>query len=436
MQLRKLFSLGFALALVESISFPAHADLLKNLKTDGSIEVKSFGIDNETDRDATKDDYRSEIRTRVFAGGTFDLLDDVHGRVLLRKNNRVYGGGGESIETIESTVFLDNAYAKIDKVFGRVDLTMGRQFYGSPNDFVIYFGPLPDDVLGVLALDAFRADADIAGVAKFQGIAGKTVDLASVGPGANTDIDLFGGEVNTDKVIPMGNLAFYYYTRKAKAVKPPAIGNNTLTVTGLRAAGDIIAGLGYKADWIQNFGRNNVAAGTPAYNGNAYFLGLHYGHTVSNMPLRAKLEYGRGSEDFTAIAPGQRFGKIWGEHTSLALPLTQPSTANRPNGTGAGLSNLKVIDAGVGINPIAKLGLDLNAYRFILDDGRFTGGKTSAGTEYDFVVSWKHSDNVSLEASAATFQVGDSLQNPTASTPTSTATAPVTRLGAEVKIKF
>ena len=59
-------------------------------------------------------------------------------------------------------------------------------------------------------------------------------------------------------------------------------------------------------------------------------------------------------------------------------------------------------------------------------------GKTSAGTEYDLIVSWRHSDNVSFEVNAATFQVGDANQN---AAPV-TGTSPITRLGADIKIKF
>jgi len=98
-----------------------------------------------------------------------------------------------------------------------------------------------------------------------------------------------------------------------------------------------------------------------------------------------------------------------------------------------------VVDAGVGINPIPKLGLDLNWYR-IRYDANIGGAGTSAGTEYDFIVSWKHSDNVSFEVNAATFQVGTSLQNPTifqaGSGTAPVGTSPITRLGADVKIKF
>src|SRR5271157_6010068 len=111
---------------------------------------------------------------------------------------------------------------------------MGRQFYGRSDDLVIYYGVNNDDILSVTSLDAFRADADIMGWAKFQGIAGK---LADVGGAVNSDTDLWGGELNTDKVVPAGNLAAYYYTlqvKKAAAALAPNVtgGNNTLNVYG------------------------------------------------------------------------------------------------------------------------------------------------------------------------------------------------------------
>src|ERR1019366_7854135 len=204
MFLKKLASLSLALALVYSISLPARAELLKNFKTDGSIETKSFAIDNETDRNVTADDYRGETRVRIMAGGSFDLLDDVHARILLRKNNRLQGqdssgvgtGSSENLNQVQSAVAVDNAYVKIDKVFSHVDLTMGRQFYGDGGDLNIYFGVQPDDLLNVTALDVFRADADLFGVAKFQGIAGKTLETTPV---AAADVPPAPFNVNSDR---------------------------------------------------------------------------------------------------------------------------------------------------------------------------------------------------------------------------------------------
>ena len=437
MFVKKLASLSFALALVYSISLPARAELLKNFKTDGSIEVKTFGIDNETDRNGTADDYRSETRSRILLGGSFDLLDDVHSRILLRKNNHLQGQAVESVQTVESAVAIDNGYVKIDKVFGHVDLTIGRQFYGDSNDLLIYFGLQPDDLLSVTSLDVFRADADIMGWAKFQGIAGKTAETTAVSAtptppaatNANSDTDIWGGELSTDKLIPKGNLGVGYYTLQAKGAG--VIGNNTLNNVSIKANGDVpvLSGLGYAAQYVQNFGRNNAVGGTPSHRGDAYILGLNANHDFGKMPLRAHAEYGRGSDDFVSIAPGKRFGIIWGEHTNAAgAPSLNGSVG------GAGLTNLRVFDLGAGTNcPITHVGIDLNWYRFIYDESLATvpnAGKTSAGSELDLILSHKHSENVSLEASLARFWVGDALQN--AATPTN----PVTRIGADVKIKF
>jgi len=59
----------------------------------------------------------------------------------------------------------------------------------------------------------------------------------------------------------MGNLAVYYYTAQTHAVKAGAVGNNTLNVGGVRAKGDILAGLGYHAEFIQDFGRTTASPG-------------------------------------------------------------------------------------------------------------------------------------------------------------------------------
>lgn len=435
----RLFRISLAVALVQFISLPARAELFKNLKTEASIETRSFSISNETDRNSSADDYRSATYSRLMIGANFDLLDDVHGRFLLDRSPE-FGNGAPSVQNIQDSLLFDNGYVKIDKVFGHIDLTIGRQFYNDASDLVFYAGPQGDEILSVTSLDAFRADADILGVVKFHGLVSKLNDRDSggtfpTGPDNNADTNVWGGEFNSDKLIPSGNIAAYYYTRQIKKAFNTVNGNDTLSVTGVRVNGDVppIGGLGYQAEYIQNLGRDHGTANAPAHNGNAYFLGVNYGRTMNTTPIRAHLEYGRGSDDFTTIAAGRRFGLIWGEHTSLT---NAPSNLNRTNGvgqgnSGAGLSNLKVVDAGVGFTcPKTHIGVDLTWYRFIYAANIGNIG-TSAGTEYDLVLSYKHSDNVSFEVNAATFQVGDALKN-TGGTPTN----PITRLGADVKIKY
>jgi len=437
---RKLSLVSLVLLFTSLFSIPSAqaVDVLKSLKFDGSIESRSVAINNEIDRNSSADDYRNETNTRLMFGMSFDLLDDVHSRVLLDRSPR-FGTGSPSINDVESGFVFDNAYVKIDKVFGVLDLTGGKQFYGDPQDLNIYYGPQNDSILSVTSADLFRVDASIAnGFVKFQGIAGKAAAVTTTTPlagvvedptatrGTNHDTTVYGGELNTDRVIPMGNLAAYYYNAQTHAVKTAAVtGNDTLSVAGARAQGDIIAGFGYQAEYIQDFGRNNTVAGTPAYHGNAYFLNAHYGHEFDGRPVRAHIEYGRGSDDFVSIAPGRRFGIIWGEYSNF---VGDTSTLNRTQATG--LNNLKVFDGGIGINATPKLGFDFNAYRFQYD-ANLGGIGTSAGTEYDLIITWKHSENVLFSVNAADFQVGSSLHNGGV-----TPTNPITQLGADVKIKF
>src|ERR1700747_654966 len=94
MSLKKLASLGFALALVYSISLPARADLFKNFKTDGSFETRSYSITNELTGNPKADDYSAGTNYRAMAGANFDLLDDVHSRFLLNWNNNTPGSNG------------------------------------------------------------------------------------------------------------------------------------------------------------------------------------------------------------------------------------------------------------------------------------------------------------------------------------------------------
>lgn len=418
----RLSSLILALALVASVSMPGRSEILKNLKTDGGIEVRAFGIDNEADLSGATDDHRSDIITRLSLGGSFDILDDVHARVQLAKNNRQYGEAQEDLNDVQSSIDVTNAYVKIDKVFGVMDLAMGRQYFGNEDDLIVYFGPKNDDALSITALDLFRADGSIKDWAKVTLIGGKT---SSVTGNVNNDTDLWGAEVNSDKVIPKGNLAAYYYTSHDKG--PAGTGNDTLIVAGLRAKGDILVGLGYSAEAAINGGRDHSVAGEPGYGGDVWLLGLNYKADLAKMPVRAAAELGHGTQDWQAIASDKRFGIIWGQQSFLGDTVHGTNVVNGPTG----LTNLKVFDVTAGVDPISKLGVDVGFYRFMYSDGNQSpngGGLTSAATEYDLILSWKHSDNVVFQASAASLQVGDAIRP--------AANSPVVRYGGDVKIKF
>ncbi len=98
----------------------------------------------------------------------WDLLDDVHAHVSLDKNDRTYGtavsglgatAGLQNLNSIQTAVFVDEAYVKIDKLFGGLDTKLGRQYYGEPGDLVIYYGPKYQLYgMPITALDGGRFD--------------------------------------------------------------------------------------------------------------------------------------------------------------------------------------------------------------------------------------------------------------------------------------
>lgn len=441
----------FVMVLVAmQVSGPVHAALLSNLRFDGRLQTRSFGINNELSSSSLPaSDFRGETRVRLLVGSRFDLLDHVGARVTLSKNNRLMGQGAESVHTIQTAVQVQEAHVRIPDVFDRADLTIGRQFYGRPNDLIVYFGPVNNDLLSVAALDVFRADGKLGEWASVTGIAGKSVEstFASLASPAadrtNTDADLWGGEVWSDRIIPKGKLATYFYYNRAKNAGPG--GHNALNVTGVRAAGDLPAGLSYAGEVAFNGGRNNGPAATPAYKGYAYLLGLTHEHTcpIGDGALKAQFGWGRGddpstggNEAFTPINSDLRFGEIVGKHgANLRIPILP------------GLSNLVTWNIGAYLTPAIwdrKLGLGTHYYSFQWQK-RPTNPLTvvpyadkQLGQELDLKASWKHSENVSFSASFAWFWPGKAFtQAPAAGTLIATSdTHRTTRYGADMEIKF
>src|SRR3989338_6227536 len=185
--------LGSTLALALSLSYgQANAELLKNFKLGGQIDLQATAARNVTDfitRGAGNNDRIGDAQTRVMLGMDWDLLDDVHSKVSVTKNNRTYGTGSEPIDAITLNTMIDQAYFKVDKVMGAVDATFGRQFYGNSGDMVIYFGPSDKAqyTLPVTALDAGRFDWKNEHM-NVTGVVGKTVGTGLGIAGVNRDL--------------------------------------------------------------------------------------------------------------------------------------------------------------------------------------------------------------------------------------------------------
>ncbi|MCX5789920.1 MAG: hypothetical protein NTX64_15670, partial [Elusimicrobia bacterium] len=178
--MKKLLGLAITLALVIPSGL-ANAELFKNLKATGNIDVQGVSVQNVTDFStkgqalpaSNANDRISTVMTRVVAGLGWDLLDDVHAKITLRKNDRAWGTQGNAGQMnigtndqsftqnatggVLDTVFVNEANVKIDKLFGALDTTVGRQFWGNSGDLIAAWGPKNNYGLYVTAIDAVSA---------------------------------------------------------------------------------------------------------------------------------------------------------------------------------------------------------------------------------------------------------------------------------------
>ncbi len=297
--MKKLLGLTLALAMIIPPG-QASAELLKNFKLSGGIDVQTDATRNVSDFVTRRDERAADVgnirpvfndrvnsaQTRIMLSMDWDWLDDVHSRLSLAKNDRTYGiqagtaragtvsqtlgtgvaGGG----TAEANVYIDEAYFKIDKIFGSVDGTFGRQFYGQPGDLVVYYGPKQNLYgLPITAIDAVRADAKVGDMLSITGIAGKTTDggLKAAAGVAAADAGGDGRGLNNGGMgLEGGNGAADIYnqlTHSVAALGSESGGNDNLYVYGVKGK---VAMSGFTAslEVAKNGGENRTPAGVDA----------------------------------------------------------------------------------------------------------------------------------------------------------------------------
>jgi hypothetical protein len=477
--------LGTTLALAMFMPAGANAELLKNFKVSGNLDIQTTSARNVTDlvtrptgansspANADNNDRIGHATTRVIVKMDWDLLDDVHSRVTLVKGAsnhaaRTYGSAAQDLNAIQTATFVEEANVKIDKAFGLVDVTAGRQFYGEEGDLVIYYGPRDNYGLTVSALDIFRADWNGEHMS-VTGIAGKTADtgVATVGSG-NAATDLRGIVVSC-KMHEMVKPSLYVYNQVQHGTA--GIGQ-TLGSTGTSAAGknDNLWVAGVKAkvatggftgsvEVAKNFGEDRTtyataAGGARSVNYKGYAVQLKAGYKLDLSDVGAVNpwgEFGMGTGDsnfdasgnntFTSIATDYRPGGIYGRFDNgAALELANGGTGNGANSFSSnGLSNRVIWGLGVKATPSAlnKLTAGVSFYRYAYHRvaPTATGNKSSRniGSEVDVTAEWKHSENVSFKATAGSFKPGAAMADFRGA---NAALNPAVMLAGDVAIKF
>lgn len=451
--MKKLLGSTLSLAMVFSYS-PASAEVLKNFKLSGSIEVNSTSANNVSDlrtnvnqaTGATGRDNLGDTQTRVLLHADWDLLDDVHAKITLLKNNRIHGTGSEHLNTVQTNITIEQSYFKIDKVADAVDMTVGRQFYNegnSRNEMVAFWGPLDKSfAMPVTTLDAFRFDwgNDQWGL---TGLAGRTADPnAGTSPDASTDVR---GLIATIKGNEQWNAGAYVWNRVVHRVgaavgTPPSDTtaggkNDFLWVAGLKGK-VTMEGAWVALEYAKNFGQNRAqgtamaapafAPATRSYTGWAVKLDAGYKAELSGLgTLNPWLHWGFGSGDgspndarnsnFTPIASDYRPGAIYGRfHANNGMVNAQLGNAIAGGNLSSGsLTDRNIMGIGLKATPEAvnKLtaGLSVYDYSFAARPGHAYvrgSGNRHIGSEVDVDAEWKHSENVTLGVTLGKFQPG------------------------------
>lgn len=413
MRSRALVGVVSAFGLVFGGS-PASAEILKNLRVGGQLDLQATSAYNVTDyvtspRTAAPgtafNDRIGDAQTRVMVWMDWDLLDDVHSRVTFRKNDRAWGTtGGQTINNpnapqnsqtfgqaggtdLLANIWMDEAWFKIDKLVGQFDLTLGRQFYGDPGDPVIYFGPSEKAWYGmpVTSIDAARVDWlpwEWLGV---TGLAAKHTGY-SVGTTAATatfdDIDIQGlhAKMNLAEWLGMQLYGYRRLTHRRQALgTPPTTANagglnDNLYIVGyrFRLSG---GGFWFKGEYDQNFGNQRITE-TATTAGSAHYLGWFAlgdvgwrGESDSAGMLsvwgQAALGSGRVrsrsnlNDGFQAINGDYRPGTIWGRFmpTSAfgglgsAITTTPGFDSNNSPNPNPNMNNRQIWGGGVKMSP-------------------------------------------------------------------------------------
>ena len=133
--MKKLLSLLAAVAL-----FPvaANAEVLQNVNLKGDIQTIASDVHHNTGAF-----YNSKASTRVLAGLSADLVEDVTANLMFSYAN-LWGqddSAGNSLDTYWNTVRLVEANVVLHNLFCCLEATVGRQFYGEEDSAVMYIGP-------------------------------------------------------------------------------------------------------------------------------------------------------------------------------------------------------------------------------------------------------------------------------------------------------
>ena len=443
--MKKMLGLALALA-ISSSALAANAEILKNLKTKGEINVLGVMDQNVTDmRTDNHDDFR-HTRAMINYGVMFDLLDDLHANITLIKCNHYYGQAAEDLNTIQSNVFVHEANIQLDKVAENFNVKIGRQFYGNHDDIVIYYGPTAvlQEGYAAASLDAVRVDLVNSEKHNAHLIWAKINENAAPGPTDNgTSLLGIRDDYKMSEDLTLGG---YIYNRRTGNPVYNMHGES-LYVVGVKANGKF-AGLGYAVEVVGNAGLDTQTAGeTPGYKGYAYTGKVNYKieSEFGGFNPRAMYAYGSGDNQglnsagsknatFQPINSDFRPGLIFGMSDLAGANFGNFYGLNGTYYNQGSLANLTVLNIGLDYMPkfSEKLTFVLDYYNFKINQDCVgtVGNDKTIGSEIDLSANYKFAENVTLGVAGGHFMPGNMIKA------LSAANNPANKLASYITVKW
>lgn len=389
--MKKLIAILALVALTGNI---ASAELLKNFKYDGKIEINALSTKNVKDANSATKDTTSDVNARVQLNASFDLNEDVNAVVSAVRCWDQYGTtatGEAPINTALDSFMFEQTYLNLKGVLG-FDHKVGRQYYGNEGDLVVYYGPRSMPYTYLMAGFGATINHGVEGYTGWYktGKLDMNVIMAKMTNGASmpdTDTDLLGVNAKYDLMDAIKVGAYYYDQKSYGNGTTP---DQTVDVAGVKAYGKFM-GFDYNAEFAKNFGQQGVA-------GNLTGTGL-LANVKYDLEVMGKWnfmgEFAMGTGDKASVDKDEEFQSI---NTDYRPGIIWAGVFGK-----TGISNLTTWNAGANWTPsmAEKLTVGAKFYNFAPteDNGVFT----SYGNELDISADWAHSANLGLKAYYAMF---------------------------------
>ena len=369
------------LAVVTFASSLASAQLLKNFKYDGLLEIHKYYATNTSDYNSKVDDKINDQNYRADIGFNFDAGQNANVRIDL-------------ISSGTSNIGLGQAYVGINDLLG-MSHKFGRMFYGNPGDMIIYYGPDPwyANIMSYNALEGWAGDwkKDKLNISP---LIAKMID----GKGNRTDVDVYGVTANYTVNEYFNPTAYIYqgteYNNAFGAI-PPTVGMNRINILGMKADGKYM-GFEYAGEYAMDTGGYTIGTAKLDYRGTAIRINAAYGFDLMG---KAKVsgEYLTASGDKNpADSKDKNFYGINGNYR----PGIITGSFNNP------ISNMTTWNLGANWTPekLDKLNLEARFYNFGTTEKVTVGANSydAYGDELDIAATWNYNENVAFKGYYAT----------------------------------